>query len=58
MMPMVSAICCTSERMWLETHHCRARRREAADLVVQLLNADRVEAVGGLVEHKQAWPSR
>ena len=36
--------------------HRRARRREAADLVAQLLDADGVEAVGGLVEHEQAWP--
>ena len=36
--------------------HRRTRRREAADLVAQLLDADGVEAVGGLVEHEQAWP--
>ena len=36
--------------------HRRARRREAADLVAQLLDADGVEAVGRLVEHEQTWP--
>ena len=36
--------------------HRRARRREAADLVAQLLDADGVETVGGLVEYEQAWP--
>ncbi len=55
MIPMVSAICCTSERMGSKTITVVPAAAKPR-IWSRSLDADGVEAVGGLIEHEQAWP--